>query len=76
MLCIIYKHVNKTNITVLLDTAYVKHDGNWYECDDTYCALLKSKSQIVVSLTQTHFAIILFADFYRVLMLTYFSMKL
>ena len=68
--------MNKTNITALLDTAYVKHGGNWYECDDTYCALLKNKSQIVVSLTQTHSVNILFTDFYRVLMLIYFSMKL
>ena len=46
---LIYKYVTKTNITVLLDTAYVKCDGKWYECNDTVCTLLKSESQIVVS---------------------------
>ena len=65
----------QTNIAYLLDTAYVKYDGKWYECDDTNCILL-SKSQIVVSSTQTYFAIMLFAYFYRLLMLTYFSIKL
>ena len=45
------------NITFLLDTAYVKCDGKWYECDNNSYTLL-SESQIVVSLTQTYFAII------------------
>ena len=67
--------MNKTNIILLLDTAYVKCDGNWYECDDTYCTLL-SESRIVVSLTHTLLPLKLFAYFYRLLMLMYFSMKL
>ena len=37
------------NITFLLDTAYVKCDGKWYECDNNSYTLL-SESQIVVSL--------------------------
>ena len=41
------------NITFLLDTAYVKCDGKWYECDNNSYTLL-SESQIVVSLTQTY----------------------
>ena len=71
----IHMHVNKTNIILLLDTAYVKCDSNWYECDGTDCNLL-SESQIVVSLIQTYFTLTLLAYFYRLLMLIYFSMKL
>ena len=48
-----------SNIIFVLDIAYVKCNGKWYSCDDTFCKEIND-SQVVVSYNYLQFYCIKF----------------